>query len=213
MRTPVTNAALERALSLPRLNRYLNDAAGNLDGALSLYESNARISEAFYRPLQSLEVCLRNHLSIELTAAYTANWFRNGGPPLGQDAIDKINKAIADLARAGRAPTPGAVIAELNFGFWVMILSRRYDATLWRGNFSSVFQEGGKRIARQRVHNRMDEIRKFRNRVFHHEPIYHQNPAQFHDDIIEAIRWICPDSADWALHHSRVPHVLANPWP
>jgi hypothetical protein len=213
MRTPAINASLERALSVPRLGRYFADSNGDLDAALSLYERNARISEAFYSPLQSLEVCLRNHLSAELTAAFGATWYRNSGPPLSQDAIAKIDKAILDLTRAGRAPTPGAVIAELNFGFWVMIVSRKYDANLWRSNFSGVFREDGKRMARQRVHTRMDEIRRFRNRVFHHEPIYHQDPAKLHDDIIEAIRWICTDSADWALHHSRVPHVLANPWP
>ena len=198
---------------MPRLGRYLADSGGILDAALSLYERNARMSEAFYRPLQSLEVCLRNHLSAELADAYGAQWFKNGGPPLRRDALDKIDRATVDLARAGRQPSPGAVIAELNFGFWVMVLSRKYDANLWRANFSGVFTEAGKRMARQRVHNRMDTIRNFRNRVFHHEPIYHLNPAQVHADIIEAIEWICPDSAAWALHHSRVPHVLANPWP
>ncbi len=37
-------------------------------------------------------------------------------------------------------------------------------------------------------------------------------PAPSLADIIEAIEQISPDSAVWALHHSRVPHVLATPW-
>lgn len=213
MRTPATNAALERALSRTRLTRYLADSNGILDSALSLYERNARLAEAFYRPLQSLEVCLRNHLSNELALRYGANWFRNGGPPLGDDALDKIDRAMDDLERAGRVVTPGAVVAELSFGFWVIVLGRRYDATLWRTAFASVFLEGGRRMARQKVHNRMDSIRRFRNRVMHHEPIYHLDPAQMHADILQAIAWICPDSAAWAWEHSRIPHVLANPWP
>lgn len=213
MRTPPINIALERALSNNRLRRYLADSGGILDAALSLYERNARLAEAYYRPLQSLEVCLRNHLSAELTGHYGTHWFLNGGPPFDKEEVDKINRAIIDLKRAGRGASPGAVIAELSFGFWVAVLSRKYDATLWRTTFASVFLEGGRRMGRQTVHNRMDAIRNFRNRVFHHEPIYHLNPAQMHDEIIQAIAWICPDSAAWALEHSRIPHVLANPWP
>lgn len=213
MRTPAIDAAIERALSTPRLGRYMLDSGGILDAALSLYERNARMAEAFYRPLQALEVCLRNNLSRELTASYGAGWFINGGPQFHQDSIDKIDKAMTDLQRAGRMRSPGAVVAELNFGFWVTILAKRYDASLWRSSFANVFSEGGRRMARQRVHVRMNEIREFRNRVFHHEPIYHLDPARKHADIIEAISWICPDSANWALAHSRVPYVLANPWP
>lgn len=213
MRTPAVDAALERALSVPRLGRYLADSGGILDAALSLYERNARLAEAFYRPLQSLEVCLRNHLSAQLAARYGSHWYQNGGPPLDQETVERINGAIADLARAGRAPTPGAVVAELSFGFWVMVLGRKYDATLWRTTFAPAFSESGRRMARQPIHNRMDAIRNFRNRVFHHEAIYHLNPAQRHADIIQAIAWICPDSAAWAWEHSRVPYVLANPWP
>jgi len=213
VRNSEVNVSLEAALSDTRLKRYLRDSGGLIDAALSLYERNARLAEAFYRPLQSLEVCLRNNLSRELAARYGANWFLNGGPPLEADAVEKINYAIDDLRRSGRAPTPGAVIAELSFGFWVMILARKYDANLWRSTFAKVFLEGGRRMARQPVHNRMDAIRNFRNRVFHHEPIYHLNPQQVHDDIIQAIGWMCPHTAAWAWEHSRVPHVLANPWP
>jgi len=213
MRTPAIDIAIEAALSTPRLARYLHDSGGIMDSALSLYERNARIAEAFYRPLQSLEVCLRNHMNRQLTAQYAASWFRTAGPPFDQETIDKIDAAINELRRAGRAASTGAVVAELNFGFWVILLSKRYDTNLWRTTFSSAFREGGRRIARQRVHNRMNDIRSFRNRVFHHEPIYHLNPEQVHADIIEAIAWLCPESAAWAWEHSRVPYVLANPWP
>lgn len=213
MRTLTINPVLERALSAPRLGRYMADSGGLLDAALSLYERNARMSEAFYRPLQSLEVCLRNRLHERLTTQYGTNWFKNGGPQFHASDEDRLKEAMASLRRDGLPITPGAVVAELNFGFWVSILARRYDNTIWRSTLAPAFAEDGKRMGRQRVHNRMDAIRNFRNRVFHHEPIYHLNPAQMHDDIIAAIGWMCVDSSAWALHHSRAPYVLANPWP
>lgn len=80
MRTLSMNVALAQALSGPRLGRYMADSGGLLDSALSLYERNARLAEAFYRPLQALEVCLRNHLDLQLKRQYGTNWFRNGGP-------------------------------------------------------------------------------------------------------------------------------------
>lgn len=213
MRTPQLNISIEAALSNPRLGRYLRDSNGITDAAISLYERNGRIAEAFYRPLQALEVCLRNHMSRELRRMYAANWPINNGPPFDPDTLQKIDAAVAELRRARRPITPDAVLAELSFGFWVLLLSRRYDANLWRTTFAPAFREGGRRMARQRVHNRMNEIRDFRNRVFHHEPIYHLDPAQCHADIIQAIAWLCPETAVWAWEHSRVPYVLENPWP
>lgn len=210
MRTHSIDIALERALSAPRLRRYLADSSGILDAALSLYERNSRIAEAFYVPLQGLEVCLRNHLDLQLTARYGSHWYQTNAPNLDQDALEKIDKAVDDVRRAKVPVTPGAVVAELSFGFWVMLLARKYDTTLWRSTFSPMFREGGRGMARQPVHNRMDSLRKFRNRVAHHEPIYHLNPAQVHADIVQAIAWICPDSAAWVLDHSRVLNVLAS---
>jgi hypothetical protein len=64
------NAALERALSAPRLSRYLRDSGEIVDAALSLYERNARLAEAFLRPLHALEVCLRNSMNDRLTVAF-----------------------------------------------------------------------------------------------------------------------------------------------
>lgn len=212
-RTAAIDLALQRGLSSPRLGRYLVDSGGILDAALSLYERNARLAESFYRPLQALEVCLRNHMDARLVRQFGANWYANGGPQLDDETLEKIDKAVRDVKQSGKRVTPGAVVAELSFGFWVLLLSRRYDATLWRSQFSPVFTEAGRKMARQRVHNRMDELRKFRNRVAHHEPIYHLDPAQKHADLIQGIAWICPDSAAWAWEHSRVPYVLEKPWP
>jgi len=191
----------------------MQDSNGLLDSALSLYERNARIAEAFYRPLQALEVCLRNHLAAELRATYAAGWYRNGGPGFDAGTVAKIRKAEQDLLADRRIISVDSVTAELSFGFWVSILGRRYDASLWRTCFAKRFRNGGRGMARQDVHSRVDKIRRFRNRVFHHEPIYHLDPAQMHAEIIEAIGWMCPDSAAWALHHSRVDYVLENPWP
>lgn len=213
MRTPAINTALQRALSMPRLGRYMRDSNQLLDAALALYERNQRLSEAFHRPLQSLEVCLRNYLNEQLVARFGTNWVHTMSPPFRDSEIERIDKAKADLRRERVPVTQGAVVAELTFGFWVTLLSAYYEPRLWTPAFAPVFRSSGRKMRRQIVHNRMNELRIFRNRVAHYEPIYHMNPAQVHADIISAIAWVCPESAAWAWEHSRVPYVLEHPWP
>jgi hypothetical protein len=84
----------------------------------------------------------------------------------------------------------------------------RYDATLWRGALYKAFlAEGGK--PRSIVHGRFNAIRRFRNRVAHHEPIFDRALLQIHDEIIGAIRWMCRETASWAAYHSRFEEVQA----
>lgn len=132
MRTPQINQALEKAISKDRLAKYLAHTFGNLDEALALYERNCRLSEAFYTPLQCLEVCLRNHVNDVLCNDYGADWFQNGNPHLKPDALIKITAAISQLTQNQKPITTGAVVAELSFGFWVGLMGTGYDATLWR---------------------------------------------------------------------------------
>jgi hypothetical protein len=49
-----------------------------------------------------------------------------------------------------------------------------------------------------------------RNRVAHHEPIFHKPLVKTHDEIIEAIRWMCKSTAAWSIHHSRVVVVVTG---
>jgi hypothetical protein len=115
------------------------------------------------------------------------------------------------LAQSRKAITLGAVVAELSFGFWVSLLGPRYDATLWRASLYRAFRENGARMKRDRVHGRFNALRRFRNRIAHHEPIFLNNLANTHAEIIEATNWMCSDTAAWTLHISRFAIVFAGP--
>jgi hypothetical protein len=206
MRTETINAALERTITKERLDKYLAKTDGNVDLALKLYEENTRLSEAFYTPLQGVEVCLRNCLHRRLTERYGVEWYQNGQPAFEGDARGMIDSAVAE---AGPGATPGDVVAELKFAFWVSILGRTYDATLWRQCLYKAFLAAGGK-PRDPVHSRFNVIRRFRNRVMHHEPIFHRPLQQLHDEIIEAVSWMCKDTAAWVEHHSRFQAVLST---
>lgn len=209
MRTAAINTALEKHLSRERLEKYLARTGGDLDKALALYERNTRLSEAFYTPLQCLEVCFRNRLSLELKTTYGDDWFRPGKVPFERDAVDEIVAVVEDLKVRGKAVTTGAVVAELRFGFWVAMLGPRYDAGLWRKALFRAFLKDGRTPKRGAVHGRLNAVRRFRNRIAHHEPILFRDLPATHNEIIEATQWMCPETAAWAAHHSRFPAVFA----
>ena len=209
MRSETIDTILKKSLSPQRLEKYLAASAGDLRTALDLYERNTRLSEAFYTPLQSMEICLRNKLHDELVARYGPDWFRAGMAPLYPDAVEAIRKIVAGLDQARRPSGPGPIVAELSFGFWVGLLGPRYDATVWRQALYRAFEEDGRRLKRDRVHGRFNALRRLRNRIAHHEPIFHYDLPNAHAEIIAAISWMCPSTAAWTTRHSRFPGVFA----
>lgn len=206
MRTPAINAKLERTLSRERLTKYLAESGNDLNASLSLYERNTRLSEAMYSPLQSLEVCLRNSISHEMRLAYGADWLTNGNVPFAANAQRMITDAAAEC---GHGYTPSDLVAELKFSFWVGLTGPGYDATLWRSALYKAFGAQGSK-KRARVNGRLNALRRFRNRVAHHEPVF-GTANQLHVECIETIGWMCPDTQAWASHHSRFIAVYAEP--
>ncbi|WP_283816155.1 Abi family protein [Bradyrhizobium manausense] len=204
---------MERTLSRERLDKYLQATRQDLHAAIGLYERNTKLSEAFYTPLQCLEVCLRNSIHDAMTNEYGEDWFHGNNAPLESDSRRMIFDAKDELIKDRKPVIAGQMLAELKFAFWVGLLGKHYDATIWRKAIYRAFlAHGGK--PRGVVHSRLNAIRRLRNRIAHHEPIF-QKPAlvQSHDEIIEAIGWMCRNTSTWAKHHSRFHQVFAEPLP
>jgi hypothetical protein len=192
-------------LSTERLTKYLADSNSDLDAAITLYERNCALSEALYIPLQSLEICLRNCINHEMRKHYGVDWMTSGHAPLLPNAVQMINDAIY---ACGLNYTNNDLVAELKFSFWVGLTGPKNDATLWRKAIHRAFRaHGGQK--RSRVHHRLNALRRFRNRVAHHEPIY-VNASQMHAECLEAIGWMCAHTCAWATHQSRFLTVAAQ---
>ncbi len=101
------------------------------------------------------------------------------------------------------------MVAELTFGFWITLLDRRYERVLWPRLLRSAFPHMPAAIRqRQTLSKRFDDIRKLRNRVFHHEPILNRpNLIQEHAAIIDAIGWISPAMKEMTKAIDRFPAV------
>lgn len=201
---------LETALSLDRLTKYVRLAEGNKEKTLELYTYNTRLSESLYTPIQGLEVCVRNAVGERMRGAFGDDWYEAGKAPLQYPLTAMIDKAKDNLDTKHKIHGHGGMVSELNFGFWVTILSPRYDDPLWRSTLRHAFPHRPKGQERKQVHNALNSIRRLRNRVAHHEPILHRDLEGDHNLIQKIIGWTCADTAEWVKSQSRFAEVYSN---
>lgn len=213
--TPAVIAALEKGLSHERLTRYTQLTHGDPERRLRLYLWNAELCAALYLPIQGLEVVLRNALHDELAKVYGPDWFNHAGLPLAHVQAGIVQEIQARLKKQGKAVTPASMVAELSLGFWVALLGKDYDATLWRACLYKAFINRPQPFQRKHIHRELELIRYLRNRIAHHEPILRADLPQHHQRILDAINWFAPEFAGWMVAHSRFDalwHDADNPF-
>lgn len=175
--------------SRERLDGYLNHSTCNQSkaDALIAYSWNLELSQSLYPALQVLEISLRNTLHHAISVHFgTEHWFEL--PFLHPREKKQITKVIDDLKKRKKTREPGRVVAELSFGFWTSLFDIRYehDQVLWPGLLKTTFQylPKGQRT-RAFLSRELNRIRFLRNRVFHHEPIWHwKDLVQQHQKIL-----------------------------
>ncbi len=209
---PDDKAVIE-LISPDRLNPYLTACAGDSAAALALYRWNSDLAAAFFEPLGHLEIMLRNALDARLVGRQqsrgrTAEWYRDRQVPLSDKARGDIAQA-QERAGWGATTIPrGKIIAELSFGFWRFLLARQYRSSLWP-DLAGAFPHAPNR-ALPTVEEPVKRLHKFRNRIAHHEGIWHLAPEARRDDIQTVLGFITPAAAAWVAHASRIDDVLAR---
>lgn len=171
------------------------------------------MSEALYPVLQGLEIALRNSIHAAATLHYQSErWFTMIPSVLDPREQERIRQATASLMDRGKSREPGRVVAELTFGFWTSLLDVRYEQVLWPVLLRAAFPHMPRRIrTRHYLSGHLNAIRRLRNRVFHHEPVWYlPDLQQQHAQICEAIRWISPPYLQLTRSLDRFPDVLAT---
>lgn len=211
---PPDDTAVIELISPDRLNPYLNTCAGDTTAALALYRWNSDLAASFFEPLGHLEIMLRNALDVRLVARQQhrkrpAQWYADPTVPLSDNARGDIAQAQQRASRGGgRAAPRGKVIAELSFGFWRYLLARQYQASLWP-DLAGAFPHAPNR-ALPTVEDPVKRLHKFRNRIAHHEGIWHLPLEAHRDDIQTVLGFIAPAAAAWVTDSSRINTVLAR---
>lgn len=172
--------AIEQTLSTSRFATYLN-AVINQTGkdsvatALSLYEWNAKLVSSFFVPLHIYEVTLRNAISDAIAQRYGADWPTNDY--FLNSLTAKNKRAVTSLYSDGGYQGLGKILPELKLHFWEEMLTKRHDGRIWKPYINFTFPNTSNLTVKQirtLLKDACFTIRKVRNRIAHHEPIFNQ---------------------------------------
>ena len=211
-----------------RFERYLLASNKDINKAIKLYKNNLRISQSFLPILGILEVILRNEINNILS-----NYFKDDDWILNQLTgfmIDpkltykkerreihnhflknSIEKSVTKFNKKKVKITSAKIIADQDFGFWTEMFELTYYKIL-KGKPIQIFKNLPSGYGRKEVLYRINEIRKFRNRISHNEPIcfIEQNmnfsySKNIYSYILELLSWINPELLKFT---SDIDHVI-----
>lgn len=217
---------LTHYLSHHRIERFLNATSNSEENAELLYRRNVKLAQSFYPILNLFEIFLRNainnvvsdHLDDETWVISQKDEF------MAHHSLERSNyylkrqveNAIRDISSTGRVVTPGKVIAEQSFGFWTSLF-QNHHYRLIQGAPIRCFANKPREENRSSIEGHLKQIRIFRNRVYHNEPIcfnmHHVDftPAvEINSLIISMLSWIDEDLASYVHSYNSVEEVIRS---
>jgi len=175
------NDIKKQFISLPRLKQYKS---------IDEYIQNIKLSQQFYIPLSVVEISLRNSLNMFFMQKVGKNWL------LDKKFIKpylqiKIDTAIKILKQQNKEITQDNLIAELSFGFWIMLLKKPFQEYFRYKDLKIIFPnitiEKDVIVNRHYIFTKLNKIRLFRNKIFHFDKILNKSEYQ---DMINDIELI-----------------------
>ena len=200
------NIALRnKYLSRQRFNRYLIAAGNSNDRSKRLYAANIRLAQAFHPVLSQFEVVLRNTLNNVLVTHFgDTDWIinqKNGfmrHPSLASSQYflrSCVQKSEDKLRRRSIPVTPGKIISDQMFGFWIAFFIPHHYG-LVGGQPIYVFTHKPAAENRSSIHGKLETIKSYRNRMNHCEPLcFNANNIDCTEAM--AIRTILYDLVRW----------------
>ncbi len=223
---------------MERLSDFHSSGSAAPWEALANYAWNVALSEAVYPLLHQFEIVFRNALDGAITAAYPTkgvfddvdSWMDSSNCPLNSYARSEVLKAKKKLLgwddnaktyqRSPSVIKHPDLVAAVDFGFWTGLMHKTYlfqnrkDTRFWPHLLPAVFSAytGKHDRAFLGVTSRIaNDVRKLRNRVFHHEPIWRRpNLAAERQEMLQLMGWSCPEAERIVGSLDRLPHVLSN---
>lgn len=183
-------AIQKQFISKSRLDKYKS---------LKEYKNNILLSKDFYIPLSIIEISLKNSLDLYFISTIGQDWLFDKSFIKPQLQI-KIDNAIRILHQnnklyyRNKQINHNNLISELSFGFWLMLLKKPYQQYLRYGNLKQIFPNlpstQDKSINRHFIFIKLNNIRFFRNKVFHYDKIINKiEYKNMMDEIYEVLSY------------------------
>jgi hypothetical protein len=193
---------------------------------LETYEWNLRLAHAVLRDTAHFEVALRNAYDRAIQARWNrpGHWLFDSSSPVSAplwrsthgrrlDVNIPNRKAVAEAVnRSNRgAATPGAVIAELPFGFWWHLSDAAHERTVWIPYIYYAWPQG---TARRQIDRSVYSVNALRNRAAHSEPLFGLSGwgsvVSVHQRIVDLLGLLNSDLAGYVRQTSTVSAVIAG---
>lgn len=162
----------EKTLSKARLNKYSRACGQDKNKAIWLYQCNMKLSQRFYGVIGLFEVMLRNAINEHYKQQFSdEDWIVNQCAPgcLLADDKEAIEKAYKDFMSKG-VYTNDKMVASFTLGFWTYLFTRR-NYRVGKKTLLRIFPNKAYGVMQRDVYRELTEIREFRNRIAHYEPI------------------------------------------
>ena len=160
---------------------------------ISEYFDNLKVCKDYYIPLALVEIALRNSINKVFHDNVSPNWLLNKYfiKPQHQH---KIDISIKLLKFEKKEILNDNILAELSFGFFVTFFKQPYQKYLRYIDLKKIFpnlpSSSDKKINRHFIFTKLNNIRLFRNKVFHHNKII--NKLEYEnmlDEIYEVLNY------------------------
>ena len=204
-----TDAVLN-LIPAPRLAPYLALTGGDPGRALALYEWGARVSAAAFEDVAHLEVLFRGSMDGVLRSHFREAergipWFLSPVPGV-EYAVEASGYVRERLRQEGRE-TRDQIVAAMSFGFWSGMLGPGYEE-LWRSCLHRAFPGSSGR--RSEVAATAEGVRRFRNRIAHHDSVLNVDFPFEVRRIAALAGFVDPAAGRWLERRSRTTDVYAD---
>ncbi len=212
---PAIVNSMKASLSGPRFARYLSVTGGDDRKALALYQWNALISQSLYVYIQCWEICLRNKVDGFLRWKYSEKWPYDQNRAVrnlqGNDRKRLLETISRQHSQRGFSlVSTDSIVADLSAGFWVSQLSKSYAVPyVWNYNLVKIFPNDTALNTRA-AWEICDRTLNLRNRIAHHEPIYHLDLQQHYGDLQRIVAAMCKGTSAFANANSSFRHVFES---
>lgn len=211
--TPLNDAEIRATLSAPRSGTYIAETGGNTIKAMELYGWNARVSAAFMLPAHFAEISTRNAAADVLERVYGHQWPWNVTFEASLPDSGRYNPRRDLQQTRQKNLTTGKVIAELKFVFWQKLFTGRNDVRLWEPHIAWAFPYAPTIPAaslRDRIYRDLDVLRRLRNRLAHHEPVFTRNLVEDLTRTVDLIELRSQNTAQWVRAMEDVTSIIAE---
>lgn len=222
----VQYSKLEHYASQPRLDRFLQACDNSKSKTQDLYRLNLQVSQAFYPVLNLFEIFLRNMLNYKLSGYFSdPNWIRNQKNGFMDDSSLEnsrffLKKCVVTseklILKKGGTVSSDKVIAEQSMSFWTSLFDVHHYRLIG-GIPIQCFVHKPKSVNRSSISQKLNQIRSFRNRVYHNEPICFYEDAvnfkqslQIQSNIYLLLSWIDSDLVEYVQSYDSINSKIKN---